>query len=98
GGFGSGRVRPATEGLLQGAGSGLMGLANRLGPMIFAQAFATFIAHREWHVPGAACLLSSALLVAGTSIVIRVTRAQRLAVDDEAALSRDGEPVERRPS
>lgn len=91
-------VHPGEQGQLQGANSSLMGIANMLGPMIFAQVFATFIAHREWHVPGAAFLLSSALLVAGTSIVIRVTRAQRLAVDDEAALSRVGEPVERRPS
>ena len=91
-------VRPGEQGRLQGANSSLMGIANMLGPMIFAQVFATFIAHREWHIPGAAFLLSSALLVAGTSIVIRVTRAQPPAVDDEAALSRVGDPIERRPS
>lgn len=69
-------VRPNEQGQLQGANSSLMGIANMVGPLIFAQVFATFIAHREWHVPGAAFLLSSALLIAGVLTLFRITRAQ----------------------
>ncbi len=68
-------VRPNEQGQLQGANSSLMGISNMVGPLIFAQVFATFIGHREWHVPGAAFLLSSALLVAGIAVATRVTRA-----------------------
>ena len=67
-------VRPNEQGQLQGANSSLMGIANMVGPLIFAQVFATFIGHREWHVPGAAFLLSSTLLVAGIVLATRVTR------------------------
>jgi DHA1 family tetracycline resistance protein-like MFS transporter len=67
-------VKPTEQGQLQGANSSLMGIANLIGPMIFAQVFATFIAHREWHVPGAAFLLSAALLCAGAVLVAAVTR------------------------
>jgi MFS transporter, DHA1 family, tetracycline resistance protein len=70
----TGLVRPTEQGQLQGASSSLMGIANLIGPLIFTQVFATFIAHREWHVPGAAFLLSSSLLIAGTVLVLRVTR------------------------
>ncbi len=67
-------VRPTEQGQLQGASSSLMGIANMIGPLIFAQVFATFIAHHEWHVPGAAFLLSSALLIVGITLVLRVTK------------------------
>lgn len=67
-------VGPSEQGRLQGANSSLMGIANMVGPLIFTHVFATFIAHREWHVPGAAFLLSAALLIAGTVLVLRVTR------------------------
>ena len=67
-------VGSGEQGQLQGANSSLMGIANMIGPLIFAQVFAMFIAHREWHVPGAAFLLSAALLIAGIFLVLRVTR------------------------
>jgi DHA1 family tetracycline resistance protein-like MFS transporter len=73
------------QGRLQGANSSLMGIANMIGPMIFAQVFATFIAHREWHVPGAAFVLSAALLFTATLLVARVTRVRSEFAQPEAA-------------
>ena len=80
-------VHSTEQGQLQGANSSLMGIANMIGPMIFAQVFATFIAHQDWHIPGAAFLLSSSLLIAGTFVVLRVTRhyASHLAAPAESA-------------
>ena len=80
-------VHSTEQGQLQGANSSLMGIANMIGPMIFAQVFATFIAHHDWHIPGAAFLLSSSLLIAGTFVVLRVTRhyASQLAAPAESA-------------
>ena len=69
-------VRQNEQGQLQGANSSLMGIANMVGPLIFAYVFATFIAHREWHIPGAAFLLSATLLTAGMVLVTRITRSQ----------------------
>ena len=80
-------VHSTEQGQLQGANSSLMGIANMIGPMIFAQVFATFIAHHDWHIPGAAFLLSASLLIAGTFVVLRVTRhyASHLAAPAESA-------------
>jgi len=66
-------VQPSEQGRLQGASSSLLGIANLLGPIIFTHVFATFIAHREWEVPGAAFVLSSALLFAGAVLAVRLT-------------------------
>lgn len=67
-------VGPSDQGQLQGANASLLGVANMIGPLVFTQVFSMFIAHREWHVPGAAFLLSAALLIAGIVLVLRVTR------------------------
>jgi DHA1 family tetracycline resistance protein-like MFS transporter len=77
-------VRPTEQGQLQGASSSLMGIANLVGPMIFAQVFATFISHGEWHLPGAAFALSSALLIVATLLVLRVAnRASGMVVGEK---------------
>lgn len=81
-------VGPTEQGQLQGANSSLMGIANMIGPMIFTQVFAAFIAHREWHVPGAAFLLSAALLCTGALLVMRVTRMQ-LAQSEVAVVAKN---------
>jgi len=78
-------VRTTEQGQLQGANSSLMGIANLVGPMIFAQVFAMFIAHEEWHVPGAAFLLSASLLLIGTILVVRFTRHPTVAVESAQA-------------
>lgn len=83
-------VQPTEQGQLQGANSSLMGIANMIGPMIFAQAFATFIAHREWHIPGAAFLLSSALLIAGVLMVLRLAHAPEKGATDAAQVAEVG--------
>jgi DHA1 family tetracycline resistance protein-like MFS transporter len=86
-------VQQNEQGQLQGANSSLMGIANMVGPMIFAYVFAVFIAHREWHVPGAAFLLSAALLAAGMMLVARITRSRgleaRAAVESTHRLDRE---------
>ena len=62
-------VSQTEQGQLQGANSSLLGIANLVGPMLFTNVFAMAIAtHRDWHVPGAAFLLSSALL--GLAVVL----------------------------
>lgn len=81
-------VRPTEQGQLQGANSSLMGVANLVGPILFTQVFALFIAHREWHVPGAAFLLSAALLLAGLVVVLRLNA--QPAAEPAAAPERQG--------
>ena len=51
-------------------------LAGIVGPIVFTQTFATFIAFEEpWHWPGAPFLLAAALLVAGLVVARRVPAA-----------------------
>lgn len=88
-------VRQNEQGQLQGANSSLMGIANMIGPLIFAYVFATFIAHREWHVPGAAFLLSATLLTAGMVLVTRITRSQTLDTREATDQSDRGDPGEK---
>jgi DHA1 family tetracycline resistance protein-like MFS transporter len=68
-------VGPSEQGQLQGANSSLMGIANLLGPAIFTQTFAFFIAPgTQWHLPGAPFLLASLLLLAAVVIAWRTAR------------------------
>jgi len=74
-------VGPTEQGQLQGANSSLLGIANMVGPFVFTQTFAFFIGtHRNWHLPGAPFLLSSALLITAAIVVLRLmsTRLNRL--------------------
>jgi DHA1 family tetracycline resistance protein-like MFS transporter len=64
-------VGPSEQGQLQGANASLMGIANLIGPGLFTQTFAIFIAAgSSWHLPGAPFLLA-ALLVAGAALIAR---------------------------
>lgn len=63
-------VQQGEQGQLQGASSSLMGVANLIGPVIFTQVFAVFIAHSEWHLPGAPFFLSSVLLFVGALLFL----------------------------
>jgi DHA1 family tetracycline resistance protein-like MFS transporter len=68
-------VGPAEQGQLQGANSSLMGIANLIGPGLFTQTFAVFIAPgTPWHLPGAPFLLASLLLLAAAVIAWRTAR------------------------
>jgi MFS transporter, DHA1 family, tetracycline resistance protein len=59
------RVGPSEQGRLQGANASIMGIANLLGPGLFAQVLAWSIASgaNPWHLPGAAFLLAALMLV-----------------------------------
>jgi DHA1 family tetracycline resistance protein-like MFS transporter len=61
------RVGPSEQGRLQGANASIMGIANLLGPGLFAQVLAWSIASgtsgHPWHLPGAAFLLAAVMLV-----------------------------------
>jgi MFS transporter, DHA1 family, tetracycline resistance protein len=66
-------VGPSEQGQLQGANSSLQGIANLIGPIVFTQAFALFVGtHRDWQLPGAPFLLSSALLLIAAVVVLRL--------------------------
>ncbi len=70
-------VGPSEQGQLQGANSSVMGIANLFGPIVFTQTFAFFIAtHRDWKLPGAPFLLSSALLLTAAIVVLRLMATQ----------------------
>ena len=56
------RVGPSEQGRLQGANASIMGIANLLGPGLFAQTLAVTIGGGAWHYPGAAFLLAALIL------------------------------------
>jgi DHA1 family tetracycline resistance protein-like MFS transporter len=69
------RVSPSEQGRLQGANASLGGLSSLFGPGLFTQTFALFIgAQSAWHLPGAAFLLASLLLVVAALVAWRTTR------------------------
>ena len=68
------RVSASEQGQLQGANSSLMGVANMLGPGLFTQVLAFFIGTGgAWHLPGAAFLLASGLLLTAAVVALRAT-------------------------
>jgi DHA1 family tetracycline resistance protein-like MFS transporter len=69
------RVGPSEQGQLQGANASIQGIANLVGPALFAFLFAYFIGTgRGWHLPGAPFLLAALLLAAACVLASRVTR------------------------
>lgn len=84
------QVDPREQGRLQGAMTSLASLATVFGPFLFTQVFAWFIGpHAGLHLPGAAFLLSSCLIVLGLVLGWRATAAlrSRSAVPAEPAAS-----------
>jgi len=79
-------VGPSEQGQLQGALSSLRGIAFMIGPLVFTNVFASFIAaNRDWHLPGAPYLLA-ALMVAGSTVMAwRVTRPRSFAPETSLA-------------
>jgi DHA1 family tetracycline resistance protein-like MFS transporter len=68
------RVEPTEQGRLQGANASIMGVANLLGPGIFTQVFAYFIAAGAgWHLPGAGYLVAAALVLVANLVAWRAT-------------------------
>jgi MFS transporter, DHA1 family, tetracycline resistance protein len=68
------QVGPSEQGQLQGANASMMGLANLLGPGLFAQTLAVSIASRDWNWPGAAFLLAALILALALVIAWRLTQ------------------------
>jgi MFS transporter, DHA1 family, tetracycline resistance protein len=62
------------QGQLQGANASIMGIANLLGPGLFAQTLALSIASRDWHWPGAAFLLAALILLLAIVVAWWTTR------------------------
>jgi len=71
------RVGPTEQGRLQGANASIMGIANLLGPGLFAQTLALSIgagtSSYPWHLPGAAFLLAALILVLAIAVAWRAT-------------------------
>jgi DHA1 family tetracycline resistance protein-like MFS transporter len=68
-------VEPSEQGQLQGANTSIMGITGLIGPGLFTMTFSSFIGPRaDWHLPGAAFLLASSLLVLAFALAWRVTR------------------------
>ncbi|HEV1999918.1 MAG TPA: TCR/Tet family MFS transporter [Xanthobacteraceae bacterium] len=68
------RVSPNQQGQLQGANGSVVGIAQLIGPTIFAGTFAYFIgAGRDWQLPGAAYLLAAVLYLAAGALAWRIT-------------------------
>ncbi|MEO8672387.1 MAG: TCR/Tet family MFS transporter [Tahibacter sp.] len=72
------QVDPHEQGRLQGAVASLASVAGIIGPGLHTQVFAAFIGvEADLHLPGAAFLLSSLLLLAGLIVAWRVTISMR---------------------
>ena len=69
------RVGVSEQGQLQGANGSVRGITELIGPGLFTQSFAFFIAAgAPLQLPGAPFLLASLLLVAALLVAWRVTR------------------------
>jgi DHA1 family tetracycline resistance protein-like MFS transporter len=79
-------IGPSEQGQLQGANGSVSGIAMMIGPTLFAGTFAFFIGDgARLHVPGAAYLLASALLLMAVLLAARVTAAPTAVVADRTA-------------
>jgi DHA1 family tetracycline resistance protein-like MFS transporter len=70
------RVRADEQGQLQGANASLMGIANMIGPLVFAALYARAIASSSPWLSGAPFLLAAAFLALAMVIGWSATRAR----------------------
>ena len=69
------QVDPTEQGQLQGAISGVQGVAFMIGPVLFTAVYAACIGTRTgWQLPGAPFLLAALLLATGFALAWRVAR------------------------
>ena len=69
------QVDPTEQGQLQGAISGVQGVAFMIGPVLFTAVYAASIGTRTgWQLPGAPFLLAALLLATGFGLAWRVAR------------------------
>jgi DHA1 family tetracycline resistance protein-like MFS transporter len=66
-------VGSGEQGALQGANASIMGIANLVGPALFAQTLASSITHAD--LPGLAFLLAALLLLVALALAWWTTRA-----------------------
>jgi MFS transporter, DHA1 family, tetracycline resistance protein len=72
-------VSAADQGKLQGANTSILALANILGPLLFAFAFARGIdPNLNWNLPGLGFWLAGAILFAACAITYGVTRSRQI--------------------
>jgi MFS transporter, DHA1 family, tetracycline resistance protein len=69
-------VAPSEQGRLQGALTSVRGLTGLIGPSLFSLTFAASIEPGGFHMPGAAYLLASALLLAALLVAWHATRSR----------------------
>jgi DHA1 family tetracycline resistance protein-like MFS transporter len=73
------RVSASEQGRLQGANASLMGIASLIGPAIFTQSFAVFIAPgAPVHLPGMPFLLSALMVAASIAVAVYTTRERKV--------------------
>ena len=73
------RVNESEQGRLQGAASCVQAVAGMIGPAIFTQAFAFFIAaDRSVELPGAPFVMAALLLAGGVAVAWRTTHGKRI--------------------
>ncbi len=71
----SSRLDASEQGQLQGANSSITGISNLIGPGLFSQTFAWFIAPEiAFRLPGAPFFLAAAILALASVIALRSTR------------------------
>jgi DHA1 family tetracycline resistance protein-like MFS transporter len=69
------RVSASEQGQLQGVNASIMGMTGLFGPALFTQVFAAFIGTQAaWHLPGAAFLLASLLMLLAIPLALSATR------------------------
>jgi DHA1 family tetracycline resistance protein-like MFS transporter len=68
------RVPPTEQGRLQGAVGSIRGVTDLIGPSLFTQTFAHFIAAGAPYIPGAPMLLAGVLLLVGAGVAVRAGR------------------------
>jgi DHA1 family tetracycline resistance protein-like MFS transporter len=68
------QIGAGEQGQLQGANASITGIANLLGPGLFAQTLALSIGGGEWHWAGASFLLAALILALSTIVALRSTQ------------------------
>jgi MFS transporter, DHA1 family, tetracycline resistance protein len=66
------QVGPSEQGALQGANASITGIANLVGPGLFAAALASSITHAD--LPGLAFMLAAVMVLLAMALAWRVTR------------------------
>ena len=85
------RVSSSEQGQLQGAIASINGLTGLIGPILFTQSFAYFIApSAAWHLPGAPFLLASLMMLSAAAIAWRVTHLGRSAIQNVESVGTRG--------